>query len=149
MQPLQHISVWVTQIHRKFTNCLYVLLRAVCSEFTLEIKWHLFVQGWVCAQVRQICVINALSVESAPALFCMSLRSVTCVCLCERMLADVHAQGKLPLASSTLTSHKFPPTVWRQQECVRVIVCVLVRVCVCGRFLCDAYFQPSGYKEGG
>lgn len=70
-----------------------------------------------------------------------------CLCLCEHMLAYVHAQGMLPLATLTLTSRRFPPTVWRQQDRVCVSTCACWCVCV-GGFLCDAHFQPSRYKEG-
>lgn len=86
--------------------------------------------------------------KHGPGLFCMSLQFVTCVCWFEHMLAYVHAQGKLPLASLTLARRRFPPTVWRQQgPCVCVSVCACWRACV-GDFLCDVHFQPSGYKEG-
>lgn len=103
-----HLSESLIFTANSQTVCTYVYIQYVLKPPCRSSAT--FVQGWVCAHVRQICATNVLGVEYGSAHF-MPLQSVTCVCLCERTLTDVHTQGKPPLASLTLTSRRFPPTV--------------------------------------
>lgn len=144
MRPLQHISLshsYSQQIHKlSARTSTYSMF---WSHLVDQVR-RLFRVGFVrmCAKfVRLTCsVLNMVRPIS-----CHYSPSRVSVCVNARWLTCTH-RGSLPWRVWRSPAAGFlPPSDASRTLCVSVCACW----CACvGGFLCDAYFQPSLYKEG-